>query len=83
MRAVSELAAETAITVAGRNLQTTRNGARNCTFGRAAKAIWRKPAQELAFRCNVSERTAKYWLSGEYPPSAEALLAIMDEIVRG
>lgn len=57
-------------------------GAKNCTFGIVAKAIWRKPASELAFRCKVSERTAKYWLSGDYAPSCAALLAIMDEIVR-
>lgn len=79
MRASEGSAATAAIGIVGNGLHRS---AKICTFGRAAKAIWRKPAQELAFRCNVSERTAKYWLSGEYPPSAEALLAVMDEIVR-
>lgn len=52
-------------------------------FGVVAKALWpRKTAQEIAYRCEVSERAAKYWLSGEREPSCAALLAIMDEIVR-
>lgn len=82
MRAVSELAASAAIGIDRNNLRST---AKSCSvFGQVAKTLWpRKTAHELAFRCKVSERAASYWLSGEYPPSAEALLAIMDEIVRG
>ena len=79
MRAVSGLAENSPTLVAG---NFSQGGAKNCTFGIVAKAIWRKPASELAYRCKVSERTAKYWLSGAYDPSCAALLAIMDEIVR-
>ncbi len=79
MRAASTSAAVAAMEVVG---NVSHVGAKNCTFGIVAKAIWRKPASELAYRCKVSERTAKYWLSGAYDPSCAALLAIMDEIVR-
>jgi transcriptional regulator with XRE-family HTH domain len=54
----------------------SRNG-----FAIAARALWpRKTAAELAFRANVSERAAKFWLSGEREPSHDALMAILDEM---
>lgn len=53
-----------------------RNG-----FAIAARALWpRKTAAELAFRANVSERAAKFWLSGERDPSHDALMAVLDEM---
>lgn len=52
----------------------TRNG-----FAIAARALWpRKTAAELAYRANVSERAAKFWLSGERDPSLDALMVILD-----
>jgi transcriptional regulator with XRE-family HTH domain len=61
---------------------TTGNSrSRFSKFGIAARALWpRKTAAELAFRADVSERAAKFWLSGERSPSHEALMAILDEI---
>ncbi len=53
-----------------------RNG-----FAIAARALWpRKTAAELAYRARVSERAAKFWLSGERDPSFDALMAILNEI---
>lgn len=53
-----------------------RNG-----FAIAARALWpRKTAAELAYRAKVSERAAKFWLSGERDPSFDALMAILNEI---
>ena len=50
-------------------------------FAVAARALWpRKTAAELAYRTDVSERAAKFWLSGERYPSHDALMAILDEI---
>jgi hypothetical protein len=54
----------------------SRNG-----FAIAARALWpRKTAAELAFRAKVSERAAKFWLSGERDPSFDAILVIVNEI---
>lgn len=50
-------------------------------FGRVARALWpRKTAAELAFRASVTERAAKYWLTGARAPSALAIDAIVAEI---
>jgi hypothetical protein len=50
-------------------------------FATAVRALWpRKTAAELAFRGKVSERAAKFWLSGERLPSHEILMAILREI---
>ncbi|WP_445222213.1 helix-turn-helix domain-containing protein [Bradyrhizobium sp. Pa8] len=50
-------------------------------FAIAARALWpRKTAAELAFRANVSERAAKFWLSGEREPSLDACMVILDAI---
>ena len=50
-------------------------------FGRAARGLWpHKTAAELAFRAQVTERAAKYWLSGEREPSAMAIGIIIAEI---
>ena len=40
-----------------------------------------KPAVELAVRTGCSVRTAEYQLSGEHHPSAQALAALINEIV--
>jgi hypothetical protein len=48
-------------------------------FGRVARLLWpRKTAAELAYRCGVSERAAKYWLAGKRKPTVRALMAILD-----
>jgi len=53
-----------------------RNG-----FAIAARALWpRKTAAELAYRANVSERAAKFWLSGKREPSVDAVMVIVQEI---
>jgi hypothetical protein len=50
-------------------------------FAIAARALWpRKTAAELAFRAKVSERAAKFWLSGKREPSYEALMVVLDEL---
>jgi len=50
-------------------------------FAIVARALWpRKTAAELAFRAGVSERAAKFWLSGERDPSHDALMVILDKI---
>lgn len=50
-------------------------------FAIAARALWpRKTAAELAFRANVSERAAKFWLSGDREPSIDALMVVLDEL---
>lgn len=53
-----------------------RNG-----FAIAARALWpRKTAAELAFRSHVTERAAKFWLSGKREPSHDALMAMLEEM---
>lgn len=53
-----------------------RNG-----FAIVARALWpRKTAAELAYRAKVSERAAKFWLSGDREPSLGAILVIVDAI---
>lgn len=53
-----------------------RNG-----FAVVARALWpRKTAAELAFRAKVSERAAKFWLSGKRDPSVGAILVIVNAI---
>jgi hypothetical protein len=48
----------------------------------AARALWpRKTAAHLAARSGVSERAAKFWLSGDRDPSPEAFMSIMDKIM--
>lgn len=50
-------------------------------FAIAARALWpRKTAAELAYRANVSERAAKFWLSGDRDPSIDALMVVLDEM---
>jgi hypothetical protein len=50
-------------------------------FALVARALWpRKTAAELAFRAGVSERAAKFWLSGKRDPSHDALMVILDKI---
>ena len=51
------------------------------SFAIAARALWpRKTAAELAFRAKVSDRAAKFWLSGERDPSLDAIMVIVEEI---
>lgn len=51
-------------------------------FSRVAKALWpRKTAAELAYRTGVTERAAKRWLSGDRKPSADAVAAIVNEML--
>jgi hypothetical protein len=45
------------------------------------RAMWPdKTAAHLAAACGVSERCAKFWLSGDRAPSTTAFMAIMDRI---
>jgi len=47
----------------------------------AARALWpRKTAAHLASRAKVTERAAKFWLSGQRQPSLEAVMVIVNEI---
>lgn len=51
-------------------------------FGKVARALWpHKTAAELAFRAQVTERAAKYWLSGDREPSASAIAAVVAEML--
>lgn len=51
-------------------------------FGSVAKALWpRKTAAELAYRARVTERAAKYWISGDREPSAAAIAAVVAEML--
>lgn len=51
-------------------------------FGRVARALWpRKTAAELAFRARVTERAAKFWLCGDRAPSADAIGAVIAEML--
>jgi transcriptional regulator with XRE-family HTH domain len=51
-------------------------------FARVAKLLWpSKTAAELAHRAGVSERMAKYWLSGKFAPSPRALLAVLHDLI--
>lgn len=55
---------------------------KTCKFGRVARSLWpRKTAAELAFRAHVTERAAKFWLSGERAPSAAAVSAVITEML--
>jgi hypothetical protein len=50
-------------------------------FNLTVRAMWpEKTAAHLAAACGVSERCAKYWLSGDREPSTAAFMAIMDRI---
>lgn len=47
-------------------------------FGAVARVLWpRKTATELAFRAGISERAAKYYLSGDRDPSRAAIAAVI------
>lgn len=51
-------------------------------FAVAWKALFPfKPAEELASRVGCTIRTAAYELSGEHHPSAQAIQALINEIV--
>jgi transcriptional regulator with XRE-family HTH domain len=59
--------------------------ARICSarFGAAWKGLFPfKAAEELAARTGCSVRTASYQLSGEHEPSARAIAALVNEIVK-
>jgi hypothetical protein len=50
-------------------------------FAVAVRALWpHKTAAELAFRAKVSERAAKFWLSGDRDPSFDVLMVVLEEI---
>lgn len=50
-------------------------------FVLTVRAMWPdKTAAHLAAACGVSERCAKFWLSGDRSPSTTAFMAIMDRI---
>jgi len=52
-------------------------------FGRVAKAVWpNKTAVHLAAVTGVSVRAAEYWIGGQREPSALAVQAIVNEMVR-
>lgn len=61
-----------------------QGGARLCSpvFGRVCKAIWPlKTAENLAAAVGCSVRVAAYEISGERPPSPQALIVIMSLMV--
>lgn len=63
--------------------QILRGNASLCSgrFGVAWKALYPiKPAEELAARVGCAVRTAAYEISGEHQPSAQAILALLDEV---
>ena len=61
---------------------TVRNDRSLSRYGIAARALWpSKTAAEIAYRANVSERAAKFWLSGDRKPSARAIHIIIAEII--
>lgn len=50
-------------------------------FVTVVRALWpEKTAAHLAAACGVSERCAKFWLSGDRAPSHDAFMAVMDRI---
>ncbi len=50
-------------------------------FGVVAELLWpNKTVAELAYRGDVSERAAKYWLSGARRPSVRILTEVMREL---
>lgn len=50
-------------------------------FAIAARAFWpRKTAAELAFRAKVTERAAKFWLSGKREPSHDILMVMLEQM---
>jgi hypothetical protein len=50
-------------------------------FVTTVRAMWPdKTAAHLAAACGVSERCAKFWLSGDRAPSTTAFMSIMDRI---
>lgn len=52
------------------------------SFPVAARALWpRKTAAHIAALAGVSERAAKFWLSGDREPSPEAFKAVFDKIM--
>jgi hypothetical protein len=78
MRSVSEERIEDARAIERKLLQGT---ATICSpmFGRAWKGMFPyKPAEELAAKTGCSVRTAAYELSGEIPPSAQSIKALVD-----
>jgi hypothetical protein len=47
-----------------------------------ARALWpRKTAAHLAAGARVTERAAKFWLSGQREPSPDAFKAVLDQIM--
>lgn len=51
-------------------------------FGRVCKAIWPvKTAECLAAEVGCSVRTVAFEISGERPPSAQSLMAVMNAMV--
>ena len=51
-------------------------------FGKVARALWpKKTADQLAYRCGVSKRTAEHWIYGDREPSAIAVLAVNSEML--
>lgn len=54
---------------------------RKSKFGLVAALLWpTKTVAELAFRGGVSERAAKYWLSGQRRPSTRILTEVLREL---
>lgn len=73
---------ESPVAMVARRMQGTKVP-RCSPFGKAARALWpRKTAAEFAYRGNVTERAAKYWLSGEREPNATIIAAVVNEITR-
>lgn len=53
------------------------------TFGRVCKTIWpHKTAEQLAAEVGCSVRAAAYQISGEHPPSDQAMLAVINRIFK-
>jgi hypothetical protein len=81
------MAGESERTLAAPSKANAGTGVPSCSldsenrFAVVARALWpKKTAAELAYRCAVSERAAKFWLSGAREPSFDAILVIINEI---
>lgn len=74
---------ESPVAIIARQMRGTRGNERSpkSKFGTVAVFLWpQKTIAELAFRGRVSERAAKYWLSGQRRPSTRILTEVLREL---
>lgn len=74
---------ESPVARVARQMRGTRGNDRSpkSKFGKVAKVLWpQKTIAEVAFRGDVSERAAKFWMSGQRRPSTRILTEVMREL---